>query len=193
MEHEPVPLPAPPGFPSHQLKFHGAHPGWYNKYIRAWMHWGSKVVPHEKVIWIQKVEGLRPPQNTTRKVYNHALGKTIRQENLDETVSWAGVVAVMLNPSFVPNAIDSVWMRRVQKKFPHATVLKDVAGYWEQLPVISEAETQPRAIEAVASPAIETPPTGTPATSSTPGHTPSHLAPTPDPRQTRAAADAPFT
>lgn len=150
------------------------------------MDWGSIVVPHEKDVWIQKVEDLRPPKNTTNKIFNHALGKNIRNENLDETVSWAGFIAVMLNPSVFPNAIGSAWMRRVQKKFPHATVLDDVTGYWEHLPVISETEAQPRAIEAVASPAIETPPTGTPATSSTPGHTSSHLTPTPDPRQTRA-------
>ena len=108
MENEPVAVMAPPGFPSHQADIHGAHPGWYNRYIRAWEHWASHVIPHEKPLWIETVNLLRPPKKTTKRLHSHGLGKGIKDDNIDQTMSWAKIAAVMLNAEFFPDVMDSV-------------------------------------------------------------------------------------
>ncbi|KAH7185195.1 uncharacterized protein B0J16DRAFT_414570 [Fusarium flagelliforme] len=199
MMGEPLRVSTPSGFPPYQKRTHGDDATWYNRYVGAWEQWGREVVPHEKGLWIETVGLLRPTTINTKKIHSHGLGRGVNDSNIDDTISWAKVVAVMLNADFFPEVKGSIWMARVRQKFPYATALKDVQEHWNMMPPISKEEAQPRAIPTATLPAATKTPTiaGTP---STPAHqspaTSHHLGdegtPTPAPRPNGAAADAPF-
>ena len=106
-------------------------------------------------------------------------------------MSWAVVVAVMSNQRFFPEVIDSCGMKRARKRFPHATALKGVTDYWEQLLLISKEEAQPRTIETSTTNA-PIPSTLAAQSPTAPSNLGDEGAPMPTPRPNHASTDAPF-
>lgn len=134
MEHEPVSTcERPRDFPLTSRASTGRTQAGTTGIFERGRTGAAKLSPMKKSLWIETAKQLRPPKESTRKVYNHLLGKNIKDDNFDQTMSWAVVVAVMSNQRFFPEVIESCWMKRARKKFPHATALKGVTEYWEQL------------------------------------------------------------
>ncbi|KAF4466250.1 hypothetical protein FALBO_6876 [Fusarium albosuccineum] len=91
---------------------------WHYQFVGAWRAWGHRDVPHEKEIWIEIARQLRFGGPTTKRMYNHVIGK-VKEPDL----AWGHVVAVNLH---WPKAKirQSDFAKRAQRKFPMSDVLK---------------------------------------------------------------------
>ncbi|KAF4446719.1 hypothetical protein F53441_9652 [Fusarium austroafricanum] len=154
-----LPVLPPPGFPTYEEAERAVKSNnpidvnWYNAYIEAWSTWGQRKVPHEKKSWIEIIKQLRTSPSTTR-LSNHSLGRPKPPKD----ITWGLIIAVLINPDFLPVKEDAAFLERARGKFPAAAALqRTIKVSWNiGIPNLTDHELEPYA--AVAGSELEQPP-----------------------------------